>query len=472
MPRGNVYIFSSWTVAPQLRVVAGNGELLDANRQLLEKGDLSVSIDSVAIFESNDVRISPTVAGMTVITLASLFVTSACATNPKACFGSCPTFYVWDGQELVLEGEGFSGSVAPCLEARDIDALVRARPTDGILEVVMRNEALETHVIRAANLIAVPRGNRQRVFHSAGRSRDGLEREYWQIEESVAPARCIGPEGDCTDVLARFDRLERTSPADSVNLATRESIELFFDEVPNGDLGLVIAFRQTLLTTFLFYQTLAYMGTSVGAWFAALETAGDAATEKIRGVGDALGGIQVLVGAADGTWMAIDEIYETGPLATNHVVVPLRKQGLGPVRVRLYMAKGAWRLDSVALSRLEDQAGPIRLAPVAVIRDGRLDDYALGALRDAERVLTTLPGDEYTLVYHLPESSTEYELFLESQGYYLEWIREQWLDEEDHASAAMLLFDSKRALVELAPKFKQFESQMEETFWNSRYARP
>ena len=93
-------------------------------------------------------------------------------------------------------------------------------------------------------------------------------------------------------------------------------------------------------------------------------------------------------------------------------------------------------------------------------------------MTDPNETLTTLPGDIYTLVYQLPQDFDSYELFLESRGYYLEWIREEWLVDESPALAAMMLFNPERALRVLAPEFKKIEADMEEVFWNSRYEKP
>ena len=93
-------------------------------------------------------------------------------------------------------------------------------------------------------------------------------------------------------------------------------------------------------------------------------------------------------------------------------------------------------------------------------------------LTDPKKALTTLPGDVYTLVYQLPKDFESYELFLESRGYYLEWIREEWLSDENPALAAMMLFNPERALRVLAPEFKKIEVDMEKKFWGSRYEKP
>ncbi len=83
--------------------------------------------------------------------------------------------------------------------------------------------------------------------------------------------------------------------------------------------------------------------------------------------------------------------------------------------------------------------------------------------------MSTLPGDEYTLVYPLPGLESDYEFFLESRGYYLEWMRAEWIAEENPLRAAQLFLDPASALKTMAPEFKQVEADMERVFWSSRY---
>jgi hypothetical protein len=114
----------------------------------------------------------------------------------------------------------------------------------------------------------------------------------------------------------------------------------------------------------------------------------------------------------------------------------------------------------------------LRLDPVMVRRGNTVDAKALTLLTDSARTLVTLPGDEYTLVYQLPEDFSRYELFLDSRGYYLEWMREEWLAEENPARAMMMFLQPNEALRRLAPEFKARERDMEAAFWRSRYVRP
>ena len=116
-------------------------------------------------------------------------------------------------------------------------------------------------------------------------------------------------------------------------------------------------------------------------------------------------------------------------------------------------------------------ADPVRVKPSFVLRDGAADRDALDRLRSRERQLTTLPGDEYTLVYRLPDAVADYEIFLESRGYYLEWMRAEWIAEEDVLRAAQLFLDPVSALRVMAPEYKRVEADMERTFWSSKYVR-
>ncbi len=461
---GSVYILSEWRVSTDGEGVSGEGKLLDANRALLKEDKFTIPIEEVALFETNVPEQSHAVTSIAVISGISVMLTIYCLANPKACFGSCPTFYAWDGKEIRLQAEGFSSSVTRALESKDVDALYRAVPSDRDFEIRMKNEALETHVIRYADLLVAPRREGRRVFFTT-------TGEFWRVRELSEAVGCIAVEGDCLEKIKSFDGRERTSKTDHKNLATRETIDLEFGEMPQGNLGLVIGARQSLLSTYLFYQTLAYMGCSVGALLAQLERGDKTAFEKVHGIGRILGGIEVLVQGRTGSWTPVGETNETGPLATDVRLIPLPNLGPGPIRIRLRLTQGHWRINYVALALLEEQVEPIRIKPSTVRHGDVVEPSVKELLLDPSKVLISWPGDEYTLVYRLPEDFSGYELFLESRGYYLEWIRKEWLEEENPKLLAMILRNPKKALRRLAPEFKRIEPEIERVFWGSRYAR-
>ena len=144
----------------------------------------------------------------------------------------------------------------------------------------------------------------------------------------------------------------------------------------------------------------------------------------------------------------------------------------GPARVRLRLTRGMWRIDMISLVRLGRGVEPVRVTPFRVRRSGAPDPVVLAELTGRHQPLVTTPGDAFDLDYRLPRHPDRYELFLETRGYYLEWMRQEWLAEEDPVKAARLLFvDPKGMLRTLAPAYKATEPRMDSLFWNSRYAR-
>ena len=458
---GRVYVLDKWRVDESQGTVAGEGELHGPDRRVREKGPFTLALASIALFETNVVPDSPALRDRALMFGISAAVTAGCLINPKACFGSCPTFYAGDGERETLMAEGFSTSIAPALEATDVDALYLARPRGRRFVVRLTNEALETHVIRHAHVLAAPRPPGGRVVANA-------EGDLRAVVDLRAPSSCQAEEGDCRAALQAFDGQARTSRTDGRDLAAGELIELGFDGPREGPLGLVVAARQTLLTTFLFYQTLAYMGPTAGEWIARLEREGPASpvVDRVHALREVLRGIEVLVPDGQGGWRLAGEVHETGPLASDVKLVPLPPLA-APARIRLRVTRGHFRIDSVALGRLGERVVAQRLLPVEVRREAGEPVRAFGA-----RPLVTLPGEAYRLVYRLPPRPESHELFLESRGYYLEWMRQEWLAEADPASVLRVLVNPRQALVDLAPAYHRQEAEMEKAFWSSRYGVP
>lgn len=464
---GLVYVLSPWEADSSDAHVRGTGVLLGTSRDTASSGDFVIPIDSVALFETNVTRLSPAVAALAVVTAASVALTIVCIANPKACFGSCPTFYVPGNDRSVLAAEGFSASIAPSLEATDLDALYRARPAGRRFTLEMKNEALETHVVRSVDLLVAPKPDGGRV----AATRPG---ELWCTGPWLPLAAATDEDGECTEELRALDDRERISEADSLYLGARETIDLAFGVLPSDGkrLGLIIASRQSLLTTYLLYQTLAYMGDLAGEWFALLERGGGSARAGGDSLGSALGIVDVEVKDANGRWIVAGQAGETGPLATNLNLVLLPEDYDPAQGIRLSVTRGHMRLDYVAITRVLERMEPIRLRPERALTAGVADDSALSRLLDPERVLVTMPGDAWSFDYTLPPDYERCELFLESRGYYFEWIRQEWLAEQDAVRTLQVLTDPDGTLRRLAPAYKAVEGEMEDLFWNSRYARP
>jgi hypothetical protein len=458
---GDVVVFSHYRILDDGRV-EGVGRRLDPNRALLEEGDLTVPIDSVATFEADRIATTGAVAPLAVLTVATAGLGVYCLSNTKACFGSCPTFYATVGDSAALLAEGFSASIAPSLEAADLDHLYRLRPHGRVVEITMRNEAPETHVVRYAHLVAARRPPGSRVFAEP-------TGELRVAEALLPPTTCVWSGGSCLPLVRAVDQREWHSTADSLDLAARETLGVSFTILDSAEYGLVIGSRQSLLPTYLLYQGLAYLGSHVGDWMARLERGDAVARTAAGGLGRILGGIEVLRRDAAGE-REVATVSESGPLAVDYKLIPLGRLEPGPLDLSLRLTRGMWRIEYLALARLGGRPATVRIGPTAVLdRDGRPDRDARDRLRDTVRALTTMRGDAYTLRFALPGPADHYELFLATRGYYLEWMRTEWLAEEDPARAARMFLDPRGTLRELAPAFKRVEPMLEDAFWRSRY---
>jgi hypothetical protein len=478
---GELVVFDAWSEDVDARRFVGVGRRFDGQREAtFGPGALEVPVDSIALLEIIQDRVDgglgvglTMMAAYTVLTAA---VAVVCVSDPKACFGSCPTFYLDDdeGNERLV-AEGFSSSVARALEATDLDDLGWTA-AGGRFSIRMRNEALESHAVRHLRLHAVAEPMGQRVFATP-------DHRFHLARRTVEPIGCTAPEGDCLAQVRADDGKERHSLADATNLAAREIVELEFPAA-GSRLGLVVGARHSFVSTFLFYQMLAYLGREAGVFLASVERGTGSLAERMQAVMSMLGTLEVSVQGEDGEWHRAGTFEESGPLATDvHLVELPPVTGSGPVRVRLNLTRGFWRLGHVALAEIGDAVESRVITPTAAERLDRPEvRTGAAAKHDPLRVLlhpdlhlVTGPGDHFRIDFDLPEATVPegpaYRLFLESTGYYYEWMRSEWLEEESPGEAAMMLLQPEVMFRRLAPAFKELEPTMEESFWNSRFRR-
>lgn len=463
---GTVYIMHGWNFSQHENQLTGSGKHLDINRRLIEERGVgmrgqtvspffTVPVDDIAIIETNDPGPS-VVGGLAVVTGVTAGFAVFCLINPKACFGSCPTFYAFNGDSLVLMAEGFSESVSPSLEDNDIDMLYHAVPQK-TMNLRLTNEALETHVIRYANLLIAEKNGDERVFATPGGG-------FLLTDNIVSPEDCRVSGISCLDKVLFPDGVDYFSEADPDDLNTKEELLLNFRNPGPGNTGLIIGKRQTLLTTYLMYQGLSYMGHSVSYWMAEIER-GNLKPETT--IFDLLGSIEIYRKTSDGGWAYEGEVHETGPIATDFNIVPLSVGNGEDVEMKLVMNKGLWRVNYLALASVIGEVEPVVIRPHAVKRIKGDEEQPLDKLLDEHDHLVTYPGDIYDLSYELPFENAE--LFLDSRGYYLEWIRDEWVEEQSLRNFRLMVRNPERYLKTAAKKFKEIEPLMEETFWNSRY---
>ena len=469
---GDLLLLQSWELDDDARILTGTGLRFDDLRINTEHGEFAIAYDTILLTEgaetdSFDPRFIPWIG---VAGGVSLAVSVICITNPKTCFGSCPTFYV-PGDDAII-AEGFSSSVLSALEEADLDTL--GVVSSGEFSLVMRNEAFETHHVRDVTLVAVPAGD--------GHITRVGER-FFATGSAVAP---WSHAAELAERLSARDGLEWSSEPSPENLGERESLSVEF-RAPPGPAVLELAARKSLVDTFLFYTLIDALGPHYGEWLATMEAGtGPLSAEALGEALDRVSG-SIRIRSSTG-W--IGDFSESGPLAVETVGFLVEVPEDGVFAAELELARGGWRIDQLVLrpvheERFATDIAPTRVEPLqATSESGHspTDGTALGAgaraamadaylqsWLDGERsYLRTLPGDEVVFSFRLPEAP--HALFLRSTGHYHEWTREPWIQDSDLGLVARTLADPSSVLIELAPDYAEQHDALERSFWESRFA--
>lgn len=462
-----IYTDTIWTYDDASNTISGNGKLYNAQRDLLKTGVIIMNTDTVLLFESNrkldNTARNSRLNARTIITAIDATFGVFCIAIPKACWGSCPTFYSGEGDNVFqADAEGFSEAILPSLEYGDIDALFNFKPESQRFSIKMKNEALETHVVRNINILAIEKDPAYKVYHGAN--------DIFYLSDPSKTAKlesALAAEGDITETLFLSDQKERFSLSDPASLKSKEEIMLTFNKNGISEAGLVLNFRQTLMTTYLIYSVMGYMGNTVSDVFAEMEKNNEV-LKKYNLIEDELGGIDVYL-MKDREEIFCGTFLETGPIATNQQILPLSELPEGEeVRVKLVMNKGLWRIDYAGLVPVLGTTEPVTLQADKLVYKGRTNEEYLEAINNDEKNLVSMPGDEFEFYFTLPDRDAEYDLFLYSKGYYLEWMRESWLHDKDLFRLKLLLENPDRFLRKEAKRYTKYESEMEKIFWSTR----
>jgi hypothetical protein len=213
------------------------------------------------------------------------------------------------------------------------------------------------------------------------------------------------------------------------------------------------------------------MGKSAGDWLAKIERNRDQFKNLLDNPRNVLGNIEVLIQNENDEWEKIGEVGETGPIATDIKIVPLIKllnqiSDNSSVTIRLRMSKGLWRIDYAALADITNEVVPERIFPATSSPELVNSSYVTELRSDLP---WQYPGDK---ALNYVADYKNYELFIETQGYYLEWMRNEWLGEENEERVYQMFLNPNQFYKDLAPQFKKVEAEMEETFWSSKYVYP
>ncbi|MEJ7809937.1 MAG: hypothetical protein WKG32_05895 [Gemmatimonadaceae bacterium] len=428
-----------------------------------------IPLDSVLAMESfqTEVNGAKTVLYSTLATAGALLGTVglACAADPK-CFGSCPTFYADSAGTPVLEAEGFSSSISPLLEARDVDRL-RAQPgPDGRLRLQVWNEALETHYINHLELLEIGHASDEMALPDE-RGRPVVVRA---LTEPTLLRDRLGR--DLRRTLARTDGDVFRTDARALAAVSPEDNDDYIELTAVAPAGvdsaaLVLRLRNSLLNTVVFYDyMLAKPGGRSLDWMAHDLNRIDRMAEVGRWYGQYFG---LRVAVRDGAaWREVAKLSDYGPIAWRDVALPIPVPRGDSLRLRISFVADQWRIDRLSLAGSMRRATP-RVVPLASVtdRDGAPVPAALADLRAAdERYLRTTPRQRFTATFDVgAEGSSARTFLLASQGWYTEWVRGSWLK---GAHDSTTFSPTSTTLLQALRSWSVQRDSMERQFFRSR----
>lgn len=368
------------------------------------------------------------VASSAALSLLGTFAVGALAgLAAVAIFGSCPTVYSDSAGHQLLEAEGFSYSIAPLLEARDVDRLRVAPDARGQVRLEVRNEAAETHFLNHLQVLDVERLPGEAVVPDAeGRP---------IAARSVAALSAVRDRAgrDVSGLLAAAD--DEVFGSDTARLRSavagdlHDELSFTLPAVPGDSALVLLRLRNSLLTTVLFYDVMIRaQGARALDWMGADLADLGSVVELGRWYRREMG-IKVEVERA-GAWSEVAWVRDVGPIAFEEVGIAVPVTPGAPTRVRLTFPVDSWRIDALGvgggLRRPRFRRVPLA---AALGRDGADIPAVRERLAASDgSYLETTPGQYFTAVFETGAAAAgSRTLMLVTQGYYTEWLRPSWL---------------------------------------------
>jgi hypothetical protein len=411
--------------------VFGSGVVFDERNQVVQEISELPFEDVVAMESVQETTNVPATAAASIAVGAIAFIGAALVA--VALFGSCPTVYSLAADVPILEAELFSYSIAPAFQSRDVDRLGISSLIDGSVVLEIRNEMLETHYIDQLELIETTHTATEKVY-------PGRKGEPIVASEFVDPVSAI--DQDSRDILpsiqhrhnyawsASDERLARVNETDYL-----DHLYLEFD-LPAGadDPAVILRMRNSMLNTVLFYDIM-----MKGQGFGALDWFGKDLSRFTSSVKTGLWyrenmGLQIDVWN-NGRYRSVGRIADQGPIAWSEraLQLPDVKPEDGKLKLRLSFVADNWRIDHVSLA-LKSKVPRSRLIAVetATTEDGLRTDIPAKLARADKEYLITRPGESVQVQFNVGvnEDNLTRTFFLASDGYYIEWMRSDWLTQE------------------------------------------
>lgn len=463
LKNGDLYVFEhQWVYLDSSETIIGYGTHYNPNRDKLGEGTYTLLIDSIALLEGTEKlkdHFYDRVASLMLFTGVNMAFTAICITNPKVCFGSCPTFYTSANQHTNYSAaEGFSAAILPSMEYGDLDDLQTVAPK-GSFTLFMKNEAAERHAINQVYVEAVKLLDGENAYHSPA------DNQFYVSRSLVVPKTCSSD--SLLAKLSHPDKIEYRSKTAHHSLTEKETLEIEFDSVESGNHGLVVDFRQSFVSTYLFYKVFDLMGDEAPS-LAKMEY-DTLFRQKFYNILNHLGTIKIEVyDTALAAYTLVGSLNENGPIAINKQLVILPHLKQKKVKLRLTYTKGLWCFDALNLALHVNPRESKKILVHKVVQDHPSTQKAEELLHsDDNSYFIADAGEGSTLHFTLPYNKQQ--VFLYSKGFYTEYIRSDWMERKNLLNLARTSSLEPLMWRQLAKEFKSLEPIYESDFFASKF---
>lgn len=378
-----------------------------------ESNKVSIPIDNVLKFEIY--KYDKTVSGIVIVTSIVIGVPLA-GIALLAIICNCPYIYSEDGDQLIFEGNLFTGSIYPSLERTDYIPILNNSSNSGTFNIAVANENEEILNINQLGLLSIKHEIGIKVLIDQA----GIPHT---ISNPIPPIQATSfKRYNHTEDLQKADNLEYDFGSPEINSNTTLSeLDLVFNNSSNAEIGkLVLRVKNNNWGGFIYDEVSNMLGKRF-EWYHKKQEhkSSREMKELMRKEGMAMS-VSIF---QDGTWQPIDIIWPTGSKVYREVVIPVDLRNMKDDNIVFKLEGGFkfWDIDQATIDYSEDSTVEI-YESFAEANDVEKEHEIINKLRydDEHYMNEILPGEKIDLEFKVQNQDIEgtYSYFLKGKGYY------------------------------------------------------